>query len=80
MAFNNDDMNNYWDCSNNFLKAMNQIAALSSNIQIHAPFITKTKSEVVQLAMKLNVDLSQTISCYQPQNAMYFTPDGDWNH
>jgi len=65
VAFNKDDCLNFWDCTTTFLFQLNMITKHSS-ISIHAPFIDLSKKEVVHLAKKLNVNLSETISCYQP--------------
>ncbi len=66
LAFNNDDSNNFWDCKMNFVEKINEIATLNTSIQIQTPFINMSKTEVVQLAKQLNVDLNNTITCYQP--------------
>lgn len=67
VAFNKDDCLNFWDCTTTFLCQLNMISKHSS-INIHAPFIDLSKNEVVRLAQKLNVNLNETISCYQPMN------------
>ena len=35
------------------------------DFRVHAPLIQLTKSEIIQLGVKLGVDYSQTVSCYQ---------------
>lgn len=66
LAFNSDDNANYWDCGTDFIETMNTIATLNSSIQIKTPFINLSKTEVVKLAQQLNVNLTDTITCYQP--------------
>ena len=69
LAFNSDDQNNYWDCSMEFLQTINAISGPMNKIQVKAPFIQKSKSEVIQLAKELQVNLNETITCYQPQES-----------
>lgn len=67
VAFNKDDSVNFWDCRVDFIRLMNAVASQGSGIEIKAPFINLSKTEVVSLAQKLRVSLDQTISCYQPE-------------
>jgi 7-cyano-7-deazaguanine synthase len=69
LAFNSDDNANFWDCRTEFVEKMNEIATSNTSIQIKTPFINLSKSEIVKLARQLNVDLSNTITCYQPNEA-----------
>ncbi|WP_452603218.1 7-cyano-7-deazaguanine synthase QueC [Pontimicrobium sp. MEBiC06410] len=66
VAFNKDDSRNFWDCSNSFLLKLQSISK-NTNTKIEAPLINLTKAEVITLANELNVDLSETISCYHPK-------------
>lgn len=66
MAFNSDDSCNFWDCKPDFIEKINAISTSNSSIKVKTPFINLTKSEVVKLAQQLNVDLNNTITCYQP--------------
>lgn len=66
LAFNRDDTVNFWDSRMDFIEKINAIAASNSSIQIKTPFINLSKTEVVKLALQLNVDLNNTINCYQP--------------
>lgn len=69
IAVNKDDCNNYWDCASAFFGGMQAIVRQSETaIQIQTPFINLTKSEIIKLAHKLNVDLTQTVTCYQPDH------------
>lgn len=69
LAFNSDDKTNFWDCRTDFVEKINAIATSNTSIQIKTPFINLSKTEVVKLARQLNVDLNNTITCYQPNNA-----------
>lgn len=66
LAFNSDDNANFWDCRTDFVEKINAIAFSNTSIQIKTPFINLSKTEVVKLARQLNVDLNNTITCYQP--------------
>jgi 7-cyano-7-deazaguanine synthase len=66
LAFNSDDNANFWDCRTEFIKKINAIATSNSSIEIKTPFINFSKTEVIKLARQLNVDLNDTITCYQP--------------
>jgi 7-cyano-7-deazaguanine synthase len=70
LAFNSDDNANFWDCRTEFIERINAIATPNSSIQIKTPFINLSKTEVVKLARRLNVDLNNTITCYQPNEAI----------
>ena len=65
-AFNADDHANFWDCRPLFIEQLNQLVAGNASIQVQTPFIHLTKQQVIKKAHQLGVDLSQTISCYQP--------------
>ena len=66
LAFNKEDQKNYWDCSMDFVQRINSISNASNRIQIQTPFIQKSKAEIIRLAKELEVNLTQTITCYQP--------------
>lgn len=69
LAFNSDDRANFWDCRTDFVEKINAISTSNTSIQIKTPFINLSKNEVVKLARQLNVDLNNTITCYQPNEA-----------
>ncbi len=69
LAFNSDDNANFWDCGTDFVEKINAIATLNTSIQIKTPFINLSKTEVVKLARQFKVDLNNTITCYQPNEA-----------
>jgi 7-cyano-7-deazaguanine synthase len=68
IGVNKDDAENFWDCSAHFIKMINKIAKINTDIKIFAPFIKHTKSEIIKFAKTLNVDLKKTMSCYEPVN------------
>jgi len=69
LAFNSNDKANFWDCRTEFIERINAISSSNTSIQIKTPFIHLSKTEVVKLAGQLNVDLNNTITCYQPNEA-----------
>ncbi|MBI4666754.1 MAG: 7-cyano-7-deazaguanine synthase QueC [Nitrospinae bacterium] len=72
------DYSGYPDCRPEYIKAFETMAnfALKSavegtvKVKIHTPLIAMTKKEIIQTGLKLGVDYSITISCYDP------APDG----
>lgn len=68
IAINNDDNNNFWDCKYDFIDQINRIVNLNTLIRVKTPFIHISKSEVIQLSKQLNVDLENTITCYNPND------------
>lgn len=57
----------YWDCTAEFLTRINAVLALNRNqpVAVHAPFVNKSKAEIVRLGMRLGVDFGQTWTCYR---------------
>ena len=57
----------YPDCSDEFNKAMNDAIYLGSGrqLKIEAPFINRTKAEVVKIGLDLKVPYEYTWSCYE---------------
>ncbi len=70
LAVNSDDNVNFWDCKIDFIEKINAITLSNTFIQIKTPFIYMSKTEVVKLAQQLNVDLNETITCYQPSETI----------
>ncbi len=67
------DYNGYPDCRPEYFKAFETMANLATKsgaegtkFQIHAPITQLTKAETIQLGIKLGIDYSATITCYQP--------------
>lgn len=64
---NADDALLFPDCSSPFIQSVNNImATIPGELKLIAPLINKTKHDIIKLAQKLSVDISKTISCYQP--------------
>lgn len=66
------DYSNYPDCRPEFIAAFEKTANLATKvgvesglIRIHTPIISLTKAQTIQLGLRLGVDYSQTVSCYQ---------------
>jgi 7-cyano-7-deazaguanine synthase len=67
------DYSGYPDCRPEYIEAYEKMANLATKssvegqkIKIHTPLIDLTKSEIIQLGIRLGVDYSQTITCYDP--------------
>lgn len=66
------DYSNYPDCRKPFIKAFEKLAniatkasVLGNTFSIHAPLLKLSKAEIIKVGTNLNVDYSQTISCYK---------------
>lgn len=72
------DYSGYPDCRPEYIAAFEAMANLAtragvegtSRLMIHAPLQLLTKADIIRLGQTLNVDYSQTTSCYDP------APDG----
>ena len=71
------DYSGYPDCQPEYIEAFQAMANLATKagvegdeIRIQAPIINLTKDEIINEGLRLGVDYSQTISCYNPE------PDG----
>lgn len=53
------------DCRYSFLLEINKVLKTATGITVLAPFITKTKTEIVKNAIDANIDFSNSWSCYQ---------------
>ncbi len=66
------DYSGYPDCRPEFITAYQDMARIATKagvegataLSIHAPLISMTKAEIVQLGTSLGVDYSLTVSCY----------------
>ncbi len=71
------DYSGYPDCRPEFLSAFETLANLatkagtdgSGRFRVHAPLIKMSKAEIVREGVKLGVDFSLTLSCYDPDAA-----------
>jgi 7-cyano-7-deazaguanine synthase len=72
------DYSGYPDCRPDFIEAFVRTANLATaygveakqHIKIHTPIIHMTKAQIIREGLRLGVDYSMTISCYDP------TPEG----
>ena len=60
-------VNAYADCSENFIRAINEAVNIGTygKIKIVAPFLGMTKADVVRIGLELNVPYELTWSCYE---------------
>lgn len=66
------DYSGYPDCRPDFIAAFEQVANLGTRagaggqqFRIHAPLIRLSKAAIIQQGLRLGVDFSLTVSCYQ---------------
>jgi 7-cyano-7-deazaguanine synthase len=70
------DYSGYPDCRPEYIASFEAMANLataagvqsSHKLNIHAPLIQMTKAEIIQTGLKLGVDYSLTLSCYDPND------------
>ncbi len=69
------DYSGYPDCRPEFIGAFENLANLATKagveghrFRIHTPLIQLTKAQIIQEGLRLGVDYSLTISCYQPNS------------
>ncbi|HZP11815.1 MAG TPA: 7-cyano-7-deazaguanine synthase QueC [Nevskiaceae bacterium] len=70
------DYSGYPDCRPEFVAAFEQLANLATKagvegarFRVHTPLIQLTKAQIIQRGAELGVDFSQTVSCYQADDA-----------
>ena len=61
------DQYGYWDCTVDFVAKINDVLSLNrkNRIKIRAPFVDKSKAELVKIGLTLGVDYDHTWSCYR---------------
>ena len=66
------DYSGYPDCRPDYINAFEQMANLATKagvegnkLTVHAPLIDMTKGQIIQAGIKIGVDYSTTVSCYQ---------------
>lgn len=70
------DYSGYPDCRPEFLAAFENLANLATKagvegarFRVHAPLLKMTKAEIIREGIRLGVDYSKTLSCYDPDSA-----------
>ena len=65
-AINSDDTEVYPDCRAEFIKNLNFALRCchTRRMEVHVPYIVRTKAKVVEIGRRLNVPLGETWSCY----------------
>lgn len=70
------DYSGYPDCRPEFIAAFEHLANLATkagveghHMEIHTPLIALTKAEIIATGLRLGVDYSLTVSCYQADAA-----------
>lgn len=65
------DIYGYWDTTPQFLEQLNNVYRLNRKtpIQILAPFVTYSKTDILRKGLELGVDYGKTWSCYEGQDA-----------
>jgi 7-cyano-7-deazaguanine synthase len=73
LGVNSIDFSGYPDCRPEFIAAFERLAALATKVgvegnpcRIHAPLIEWTKAQIIREGLRLGVDYTTTVSCYQP--------------
>jgi 7-cyano-7-deazaguanine synthase len=77
VGVNSLDYSGYPDCRPEFIRAFETMANLATKmavqghhtIRINAPLIDMTKGQIIARGLELGVDYSQTLSCYDPDDA-----------
>lgn len=72
IGVNSVDYSGYPDCRPEYIAAFESMANLATKagvegqgLHIHAPLMTLSKAQIIQLGISLNVDYAATVSCYQ---------------
>ncbi len=72
IGINAVDYSGYPDCRPEFIRAYENMANLATKagvegklLTIHTPLINKSKAEIIAMGLKLGVNYSHTVSCYQ---------------
>lgn len=65
------DMVGYWDCTAMFVARINCVLSLNRNLPVvvRAPFVGKSKADVLKIGLEIGVDYSHTWSCYRGGDA-----------
>ncbi|MBL8263298.1 MAG: 7-cyano-7-deazaguanine synthase QueC [Xanthomonadaceae bacterium] len=70
------DYSGYPDCRPEFIEGFQSLANLATKagvegagFRVHAPLLRMSKADIVREGLRLGVDFSQTVSCYQADDA-----------
>lgn len=65
-AANADDSEVFPDCRYDFYKRLNEALRICDNrrMEIHAPYLPRTKKQIVEIGRRLHVPFEETWSCY----------------
>lgn len=57
----------YWDCTKEFLDKINSVFALNrrESVTVNAPFVSRSKADVVKTGLENGVDFAHTWTCYK---------------
>lgn len=57
----------YWDCTEEFVTRLNTLLDLNRRqaAMVYAPFVNRTKADIVRMGQRLKVDFTYTWSCYR---------------
>ena len=74
IGVNSVDYSGYPDCRPEYIQAYERMGNLATKagvegqqqLRIHAPLIALTKAEIIQCGLRLGVDYSLTVTCYDP--------------
>jgi len=77
LGINALDYSGYPDCRGEFVQAFERLAGLATKagvegrmkLTIHTPLMDMTKREIVETGLRLGIDYSVTVSCYDPSPA-----------
>lgn len=67
-GYQTQDQHGYWDTSEKFVNAINNVASLNpaKKINVLAPFAKMNKDEEIKIGLELGVDYKDTWTCYNP--------------
>ncbi|MCK5850525.1 MAG: 7-cyano-7-deazaguanine synthase, partial [Kiritimatiellae bacterium] len=56
-----------WDCTVDFVGRINHVLGLNRGmaVKVHAPFVNKSKADVITLGREMGVNYDHTWSCYR---------------
>ncbi len=69
-AQKHDEYSGYWDTTTKFISDMQSVFDQNRKhkIQIEAPFVDKSKSDLVLIGTKIGIDYTKTLTCYNGTN------------